>query len=108
MVETSGPALAEMLCEAGISARWVRTRTGDLMPREVIMEMVTKNSTLLRNGQIMETSRTLQMSRSELDKYLIELIEQGTWIEGIRFLQANRLTAGRPWPCYRDEHRVWM
>ena len=108
MVETSGPALAEMLCEAGISARWVRTRTGDLMPREVIMEMVTKNSTLLRNGQIMETSRTLQMSRSELDKYLIELIEQGTWIEGIRFLQANRRTAGRPWPCYRDEHRVWM
>ena len=31
-----------------------------------------------------EVTRTLQMKRSDLDHYLIEMVDQDTWIEGIR------------------------
>ena len=47
------------------------------------------------------------MRRSELDRYLIEMIDQHAWIEGIRYLLLHRDTPGRPWPRYRDEHLVW-
>jgi hypothetical protein len=55
----------------------------------------------------MEHSRTLQMRRSELDRYLIELIRHETWIEGITSLLASPRAYGRPWPYYRDEYQVW-
>jgi hypothetical protein len=48
------------------------------------------------------------MRRRELDRYLIELVEQKTWIEGARFMLADPGTPQRPWPCYRDEHSVWV
>src|SRR2546430_10197535 len=35
-------------------------------------------------GLFAEYSKTLQMRRRELDRYLIELAEQKTWIEGVR------------------------
>jgi hypothetical protein len=48
------------------------------------------------------------MRRSELDRYLIELLDQATWIEGIRCLLANyQFGDGRPWPHYRGEDQVW-
>ena len=73
------------------------------------MEMTTTQDSIpMAKGVVMELSRTLQMRRSELDRYLIELIEQGTWAEGIRYLLADRRASRRPWPCYRDEHDVWV
>ncbi len=59
-------------------------------------------------GVTMELSQTLQMCRSELDRYLIELLDQDTWIEGIRYLLADRHVEGRPWPHYRGEDQVWL
>jgi hypothetical protein len=56
----------------------------------------------------MELSRTLQMCRFELDRYLIELFDQDTRIEGIRYLLADRQIEGRPWPHYRGEDQVWL
>jgi hypothetical protein len=46
----------------------------------------------------MEITRTLQMRRSELDKYLIEILDQDTWIEGVRYMLADPELDGRPWP----------
>jgi hypothetical protein len=108
IVETSGPALAASVSAAGLNARWVRAGTGELAPGEVVMEMTSKESRPVPGRLVMELSRTLQMRRREMDRYLIELIEQNTWIEGMKFLQANYDAPGRPWPCYRDEHKVWL
>jgi hypothetical protein len=106
-VETSGPALAAALRAANMSAEWVRPQgTRDLVAGEVVMEMTATTSA--PSGQmVMDLSRTLQLRRSELDRYLIELIEQDTWIEGLKYLLASPRAAGRPWPYYRDEHEVW-
>jgi hypothetical protein len=108
-VETSGPALAEVLCQAGLDAEWVRLPgLGDLRPGEVVIEIQRKTSRRLPDGKTLEFSRTLQMQRSELDRYLIELLEMATWIEGIRYLLADYRIEGKPWPHYRDEDRVWL
>jgi hypothetical protein len=109
-VVTSGPALADALFDAGMDAEWVRPpSTADLAAGEVVMEMTSKAISPLRGTVVAELSRTLQMRRSELDRYLIELIEQTTWIEGIRFLMTGRpLMSRQPWPYYRGEHEVWI
>ncbi|MGE5288182.1 MAG: hypothetical protein ACM3ML_13490 [Micromonosporaceae bacterium] len=119
IVETSGPALADSLRRAGIDAQWVLPPTQqyrELQPGEVVMEMTARTSApvpehIIRAygpGVTAELSRTLQMQRSELDKYLIELLDQATWIEGIRYLLADhQFGDGRPWPHYRDEDQTW-
>ena len=107
-VETSGPALADLLCEAGLDAEWVRPPgAGDLVPGEVVMELRTTASGPTFGGLCMELKRTLQMRRSALDRYLIELVERDTWIEGLRYMLADINMAGRPWPTYRDEDQVF-
>lgn len=118
-VETSGPALADSLRRAGIDARWVLPPTQqyrELRPGEVVMEMITKTvasapehiTCALGSGATVELSRTLQMRRSELDRYLIELLDPATWIEGIRYLLADyQFGSGRPWPHYRGEDQIW-
>ena len=77
-------------------------------PGQVVMEMTTKRSWPVPGMLFAEHSKTLQMRRRELDRYLIELAEQKTWIEGVRFMLADPDTPQRPWPCYRDEHSVWV
>lgn len=47
------------------------------------------------------------MKRSELDRYLIELLQPGTCAAGIKYM-LDRSEAGQPWPHYRDEHEVWV
>lgn len=107
LVATSGTALAEAMSTAGVNATWVRPpSTDDLVPGEVLMELVTTTNIPSR-AIPMEHTRTLQMRRSELDRYLIELINQETWIEGITSLLVNPRASGRPWPYYRDEYQVW-
>ena len=71
------------------------------------MQMYGKTTIPVEGTVVMELSRTLQMRRSQLDRYLIELIDQDTWIEGIRHMLGDRQMPGRPWPCYRDEWKVW-
>ena len=109
MVETSGPGLAQQLQAFGVPARWVRppSRGGELEPGEVVMEMTTVARTPIGN-RVLENTRTLQMQRSELDRYLIELIDPAIWTAGIRHLFENPETTGRPWPHYRDEHLEWL
>ena len=77
-----------------------------MAPGEILMDMTIKETRPAPGGLFLELSRTLQMLRRELDRYLIELIEQDTWTEGMKFLLSDHSTTGRPWPCYRDEHRV--
>jgi hypothetical protein len=118
-VVTSGPILAESLRRSGIPARWTRPPgPGTLMPGEVVMDMTATASNPVspalaskvglggRNLE-MEFSRTLQMRRSELDMYLIQLLDQDTWIEGIRYMLADPALNARPWPHYKDEDQVW-
>ncbi|MFF3639093.1 hypothetical protein [Streptomyces sp. NPDC002250] len=50
---------------------------------------------------------TLQMGRSELDRYMIELVQPRSWIAGMKHLLAAR-RVGQPWPHYRNEHKVWL
>ncbi|MFI2765714.1 hypothetical protein ACH5A3_44155 [Streptomyces echinatus] len=47
------------------------------------------------------------MRRSELDRYLMELLQPGTWAAGIKHVLVARL-AGQPWPHYRNEHEIWF
>jgi hypothetical protein len=108
-VETDGQALAETLRSAGIQARWVRPPgPADLVPGEVVMDMKTSERHPAPYGKVMELTRTLQMRHSELDRYLIELIDPDTWIEGIKRLMASERAFGRPWPTYRGEDQVWI
>jgi hypothetical protein len=119
-VETSGPALADSLRRARIDTRWVLPPAQgprELRPGEVVMEMTASTVTpapahisrALGPGLTVEFSRTLQMRRSELDRYLIELLDQATWVEGVRYLLADyQFGDGRPWPHYRGEDQVWF
>ncbi len=110
-VETSGPTLAKSLGSAGFNAKWVRPpgAVGDLSPGEVVMELsVMTGSQLLPGGLRAEARSTLQVRRSALDQYLIELVDQDTWITGLRRMIADPSAQGRPWPTYRGEDRVWL
>ena len=115
-VVTNGQTLAEMVRNAGIEARWVRPpAAGDLTPGEVVMEMVSSTSwpaspalerQLHRSPLRWEKSRTLQMRRSELDRYLIELLDQDIWLQGVKYMLADPNLKNRPWPHYRDEDQL--
>jgi hypothetical protein len=62
----------------------------------------------LRGTVVADLSRTMEVCRSELDKYLIELVEKDTWIEGVRYLVAGQpLMPRHPWPYYKDEWHTW-
>jgi len=64
-VETSGPALAEALCHAGLDAEWVRPPgLGDLIPGEVVIEIHRKTSRRLPGDLTLEFSRTLQIRQN--------------------------------------------
>ncbi len=63
------------------------------------MEMTSKKSWPVPGRRFLEHSKTLQMRRRELDRYLIEQVDQKTWIEGVRFMLADPDTPQRPWPC---------
>jgi hypothetical protein len=84
------------------------TGPGDLRPGEAVIEIRRKTSRRLPDGKTLEFSRTLQMQRSQLDRYLIELLEMATWAEGIRYLLADHRIDGKPWPHYRNEDRTWL
>lgn len=118
-VETSGPALADSLCEEGIQAHWILPPgRRELTPRDVLMKMSAESSAPLpdaiadsvfhRRDLRAVLTRTLEMHRSEMDRYLIEMLDQETWIEGIRYLLAANGMEGRPWPHYSGEDRVWV
>jgi hypothetical protein len=115
-VETSAIALERSVRAAGIDAKWVRPAGGrELGSGEVLMNMSTRaRSTMV--GKLLggpadlglQVTRTLQMKRSDLDHYLIEMLDQDTWLEGIRYMLADSALNGRPWPHYRGEHQVWL
>jgi hypothetical protein len=108
-VETSGPALADSLRTAGFDAQWVRPPgAGELVPGEVVMELRATLTGPAHRGIRTDLGRTLQVRRSALDRYLIEMIEQGTWAEGVRQMLADYRLARRPWPVYRTEHETWL
>ncbi|MGW1438711.1 hypothetical protein ACWD7M_26145 [Streptomyces griseus] len=110
-VETSGPVLTRLLQAVGLDARWVRPPgNADLQQGEVLMEIHQQErlrSVTLPGGLTMTPGWTLQMRRSELDRYLIELLQPGSWAAGIKHILAAR-QAGRPWPHYRNEHEIWV
>jgi hypothetical protein len=108
-VETNGPALEQCLAAAGIDADWVLPPdAGPLAAAEVVMEMVTRTSSPGPGNTRMELSRTLQMRRSELDRYLIELLDHETWVKGVGYLLADADAPGRPWPHFRGEDQEWV
>ena len=82
---------------------------GDLAPGEVVMELsVITGSQVLSGGLRAEARSVLQVRRSALDQYLIELVDQNTWINGMRRMIADPSAQGRPWPTYRGEDRIWL
>lgn len=109
IVETSGPALADMLLSAGVEARWVHPPSdADIKSGETVMEIVAREGLPSTPTYSAEFTRILQMRRSELDRYLIELVDPDTWISGVKGIMADIGAPHRPWPCYRDEHSVWL
>jgi hypothetical protein len=98
-VETSGPVLPKSLGNAGFKTRCVRPpgAVGDLAPGEVVIELsVITGSQLLPGGLRAEATSPLQMRRSALDQYLIELVDQDAWIKGMRRMIADPSAQGRP------------
>lgn len=105
---------------AGIDAQWVRPHGGrELAPGEVLMNMSTKRSSPVPDGFTsrflggrsdlrIELTRTLQMKRSDLDHYVIEMLDQDTWLDGIRYMLADAGLEGHPWPHFRGEDQVWV
>ncbi|MFI8234885.1 hypothetical protein ACIGDI_39425 [Streptomyces sp. NPDC085900] len=109
VVETSGPALAADLTARGIPAQWVRpAATRNLVAGEVVMEMHSQTEWRAPNGLTATVSRTLQLKPSEMDRYLIELLDQDSWAAGIRHLLLSPDTSDRPWPIFRDEGDTWL
>jgi len=108
-VLTDGLVLADLLNEAGILAEWVRPpKTEALVPGEALIRIKGQKRVPVRGTVVADLSRTLEVCRSELDKYLIELVEKDTWFEGVRYLIGGRpLMPRRPWPYYKDEWRTW-
>ncbi|MFD7334929.1 hypothetical protein ACFV98_02850 [Streptomyces violascens] len=110
-VETSGPALAQLLQVSGLDARWVHPPgKADLKPGDVVMEIHAQDglrAVPLPGGLTMTPGWVLQMCRSELDRYLIELVQPGSWVAGIKHVLAAR-QPGQPWPHYRNEHEIWV
>lgn len=107
-VQTSGPALAASLRAAGLDARWVRPpEMGDLQAGEVVTEIRATIEGPAHRGIRTDMSRTLQVRRSALDRYLIEMIEQNTWAQGTTSMLADYRLARRPWPTYRNEEQTW-
>lgn len=109
-VLTDGLVLESLLNEAGMSAEWIRPpKMADLVPGEVLMTIKSTKSYPLRGTVVADHSRRLELCRSELDKYLIELIEKDTWIEGVWYLATGQpLMPRHPWPYYKDEWRTWQ
>lgn len=95
-VEVSGPGLVEEMRCAGVDAQWV----------------VPDDCDGLRPGQAVIRLRgdacAWDVQRSELDRYLLELIELPTWIAGLRQVQRTAPLPGHSWPFYRDEQHVWL
>ncbi|WP_333736215.1 hypothetical protein [Streptomyces sp. IBSBF 2806] len=109
VVETSGPSLATDLTARGIPAQWVRPPgTEDLVAGEVVMEMHSQTEWRTPNGLTATLSRTLQLKPSEMDRYLIELLDQDCWAAGIRHLLLSPDTSDRPWPVFRNEGNTWL
>ncbi|MES4886101.1 hypothetical protein ABVB69_37220 [Streptomyces sp. NPDC000349] len=111
-VETSGPVLTRLLQATGLDARWVRPpgKADHLEQGEVIIKIHQQERlrpVTLPGGLTMTPGWTLQMRRSELDRYLMELLQPGTWAAGIKHVLAAR-QAGQPWPHYRNEHEIWV
>ena len=89
VIVTSGLDLADALYDSGIDATWVREpSTADLIPGEVLIELRSTVTEPFIGTVVMQRDRMMQLCRSEMDRYLIELIEQRSWIEGIRYLMA--------------------
>jgi hypothetical protein len=98
------------LLSRGFQTRWVRppNAVGDLAPEEVVMELtVIRGSDLLPGGIRAESLSKLQVRRSAIDQYLIELVDQAVWVEGIRRMMADPRLEERQWPTYRGEDRTW-
>jgi hypothetical protein len=119
VVETSGPALAESVRVDGIDAEWVcPPNCGQLASGQVVMEVRAVASGPIiggvagmpwRGGLRPEITRTLQVRRSELERYLVELMELPTWTGGMRQMLADpNLVQGRPWPVYKGEEHIWI
>ncbi|QKW22250.1 hypothetical protein HUT16_27110 [Kitasatospora sp. NA04385] len=108
-VETSGPRLADDLTGRGLPATWVRfpAPDGPVQPGEVVMEIDTSRSLATGPGGSLILQKKLQAQRSELDRYMIELMDQDSWVAGIRHLAHAPDISSRPWPVFRDEHLVW-
>ena len=117
-VVTNGPVLAESIRRAGINATWAAAPgPRELIPGEVVMRMTATSSApapakinqlLHRDSLRMEFSRTLEMRRSELDMYLIQLLEQETWVEGVKYMLTDPELNWRPWPHFRGEDQIWV
>lgn len=71
------------------------------------MELHVSTSGALYLGLRPVLKRTLQVRRSALDRYLIEMLEQDAWIEGMKYMLADYSTERRAWPTYRNEDHVW-
>lgn len=109
MVESCGPDLAQLMQAAGLNARWALPAAhGSVMqPGELVMEFTETVSTPVGAG-VLEQKRTLQMRQSDLDRYLIELLDPMTWTVAVRSMFEDPRLSGQPWPYYRDEDRVWV
>lgn len=95
-VGISGPSLLDALQKAGFSAEWVLPPDQEqLQPGQVVLRVYHGNG-------------GLELREAEIFRLTLELVDLPTWVEGIREMLVRSDLSGRPWPCFADEHKVWV
>ena len=84
-----------------LSARWSSSKAlpasvafGERVPRQRSLDLVARQN--------------VEREAEFLGHFILPLLDQATWIEGIKYLLADyQFGNGRPWPHYRGEDQIW-
>jgi hypothetical protein len=91
-----GSSILDALHRAGLAAEWVLPPSQEqIQPGQVVMRIY--------NG-----SRGLELREPEISRLALELVDLSTWVDGIKEMLSQTGLSGRPWPCFADEHKVWV
>jgi hypothetical protein len=95
MVMVSGEFLVGALETAGLSTKWVLPADQpELLPGQVVL-------------RVNDGRRGVEIRQAEMQRFLLELVDLDTWIDGIKEMLRRDNVGGHPWPQYSDEWKVW-
>lgn len=96
IVMMSSEPLLAALDDADVHAEWVLPRdTGTISGGQVLLRATSR-------------TQTIELLWAEVQqRLLLELVDLEMWAAGVKQLLSRAGVAGRPWPTYADEYKVW-